>query len=216
MGAYDSGRGGKSSYATGCYAAYVIILLVFISIGLFYMFSGRGSEFDVGWVLENISSYTWACVGIAIAISFSVLGAAWGMFITGASIVGAGVKAPRIKTKNLVSVIFCEAVAIYGIIIAIILVQNIDDTTPEDWLENYNTYIFNGYCLFFAGLLTGMCNLACGICVGIVGSGAALADAQNGELFVRILVIEIFGSAIGLFGVIIAVLLGNNRKISSS
>ena len=139
------------------------------------------------------------------------------------------------------SVIFCEAVAIYGVIVAIILQTKLESVPAANIYDPES--LRAGYAIFASGLIVGFANLVCGcvffvtylsylcrkisqcrgpfpcccyifnfalscrLCVGIIGSSCALSDAQNSSLFVKILVIEIFGSALGLFGVIVGIIM---------
>ena len=83
-------------------------------------------------VFNGISPIQWANYGVIAALVLCIIGAGWGILITGASLVGAAVKSPRIRSRNLVSVIFCEATAIYGVIIAIMIANKVCGPRPKE------------------------------------------------------------------------------------
>merc|ERR1711868_222537 len=196
-------KGTNVAVAAATSAVSIYVLLALISNQMYLL--------DVGSVLVAIQPFYWAATGISLAMGLSVAGAACGIWCTGSSIMGGGGLVPRIYSKNLISIIFCEAVAIYGIIISIIMASSMKRYTgddPEIWAKNYDA----GYRVFGAGVIAGVSNLICSICVGVVGSSAALADAANEKLFVKVLIIEIFGSVLGLFGLIIAILMASEAE----
>lgn len=187
-------------YSVATVVLYVLVVLLLAGFGyiVYDTVSRPEREFIVGRWLTETSPYTMGVLGIVFAFGLSVLGAAWGIFTIGASLVGAAVRVPRVRTKNLISILFCEAVAIYGVIVAIVWTNKLNNVSVMT-RANY----FTGYSLFWSGLTVGLTDLICGIAVGVIGSSAALADAQNPALFVKVLVIEIFASAIGLFGLVV-------------
>ncbi|BGP57537.1 V-type proton ATPase subunit c'' [Rhodotorula sphaerocarpa] len=191
-------------------AAYSTVSLAALFAG-YILFTGSGTQFNPGAFLEQTSPYVFALTGMGLNIGLSVAGAGWGIWITGASILGGSVRTPRIRTKNLIS----------GVITSIVFSAKLVASPTLETLYTASNY-YTGYALFWGGLTSGVCNLLCGIAVGISGSNAALADAADPQLFVKarrrssgfgpsvgdfVLVIEVFSSILGLFGLIVALLM---------
>eukprot|EP01060_Flectonema_neradi_P016016 TRINITY_DN2261_c4_g1_i1.p1 TRINITY_DN2261_c4_g1~~TRINITY_DN2261_c4_g1_i1.p1 ORF type:complete len:252 (+),score=36.88 TRINITY_DN2261_c4_g1_i1:44-799(+) len=200
----------------------VFLLLVFFPLvgGHFTIFTDWHQWWDV---LANIDPWIFGGLGISFSIAVSIVGAAWGILLSGSSIAGAAVRTPRMVSRNLISIIFCEAVGIYGLIIALLMNNKVS--------QSQNQYLANGhgvaagmqyqiaaslYTLFCAGLTVGLGNFGCGIAVGMVGSSCAIADAADKDLFVQILIVEIFASALGIFALIIGILQTNTTDFSAA
>ncbi|KAG6813137.1 hypothetical protein H0H92_013761 [Tricholoma furcatifolium] len=198
------------------YYSYGLPTFLIIVIALYLLFTGSGEAFNVGRFLEETSPYAWAGTGIGLCIGLSVLGAGWGIMVTGSSILGGGGRLASSSAKSSLSTESYVSIPFHSIpasltpiapqqIIGIVYSAKIQPVA-EAVLYTPRNY-FTGYALFWGGLTVGLCNLLCGVAVGITGSTAALADAADPNLFVKILVVEVFGSIMGLFGLIVGLLM---------
>jgi V-type H+-transporting ATPase proteolipid subunit len=109
-----------------------------------------------------------------------------------------GVMKPDLIMKSIIPVVMAGVLGIYGLIVAVILVQKIND-------NDYSYY--DGYKHLASGLCCGLSSLAAGMAIGIVGDAGVRANAQQDKIFVGMILILIFAEALGLYGLIIALIL---------
>jgi len=143
-------------------------------------------------------------IGAATALVFSNLGAAYGTAKSAVGISSMGVISPNLVMKNLITVIMAGVLGIYGLIIAIILQQEI--MKPGGYSD------FNGYAHLASGLACGLSSLSAGLAIGVVGDSGVRANGQESQLFVPMVLILIFGEALGLYGLIIAIVLSQSHQ----
>lgn len=137
-------------------------------------------------------------MGAASAIVFSALGAAYGTAKSGTGIAAMSVMRPEQIMKSIIPVVMAGIIAIYGLVIAVLIVGSLDEPT-----KNYT--LFKGFVHLGAGLAVGLSGLAAGFAIGIVGDAGVRGTAQQPRLFVGMILILIFAEVLGLYGLIVAI-----------
>ena len=78
---------------------------------------------------------------------------------------------------------------------------------PKTKDSTVNYYWCDSFRHLAAGLICGMSSLAAGYAIGIVGYSGVKSNAEQQAVFVGMVLILIFGEAIGLYGMIVAIIL---------
>merc|ERR1711988_1162643 len=143
--------------------------------------------------------------GCAAALVFACLGAAYGTAKSGVGVANMGVMHPDVVMKSIIPVVMAGVLGIYGLIVAVLLASGIKADGPY----SYSTY--SGFSALSAGLCCGLAGLSAGLAIGIVGDAGVRANARQPKLFVGIILILIFAEALGLYGLIVALILQSNK-----
>lgn len=165
------------------------------------------------------------------------MGGAYGTAKAGQGLMGLGLRNPDMLMKNIIPIVMAGVLGIYGLIVAVIL--NGKFTKPE--ADGYATYSqYNGFSHLAAGLCCGLSSLASGLAIGIaadagtraVGAQASMAaswkkmgftgdaggqvNSSGDALFVGTVLIQVFASNLGLYGLIASLILTQTQYECSS
>eukprot|EP00826_Nyctotherus_ovalis_P065162 TRINITY_DN9571_c0_g1_i4.p2 TRINITY_DN9571_c0_g1~~TRINITY_DN9571_c0_g1_i4.p2 ORF type:complete len:169 (-),score=42.16 TRINITY_DN9571_c0_g1_i4:161-667(-) len=137
--------------------------------------------------------------GVTSALVFANLGSAYGVAKSGVSIAGIAIPKPEAIMKSLVPVIMAGILGIYGLIMSVVLIQRIGDGKGYDYKK--------GFSHFASGLCCGLSSWAAGYAIGVAGASGVRSNARQPAIFVGLILILIFAEAIGLYGLIVAIII---------
>eukprot|EP01052_Picozoa_sp_SAG31_P026987 SAG31_NODE_2487_length_5621_cov_4.415248_3_plen_148_part_00 len=145
-----------------------------------------------------VAAYFFGYMGAAFGLIFANMGAAYGTAKAGVGVASMGVMHPEMVMRSIIPIVMAGVLGIYGLIVAVIIYPQKDPYTMQD-----------GFSAFGAGLAVGLSGLAAGMAIGIVGDAGVRATAQQPKLFVGMILILIFAEALGLYGLIVALVMSS-------
>eukprot|EP01111_Echinosteliopsis_oligospora_P009597 TRINITY_DN283_c0_g1_i1.p1 TRINITY_DN283_c0_g1~~TRINITY_DN283_c0_g1_i1.p1 ORF type:complete len:188 (-),score=41.14 TRINITY_DN283_c0_g1_i1:127-690(-) len=163
-----------------------------------------GNEVQISEVCPVYAPF-FGAMGVASALVFTSIGAAYGTAKSSVGISNMGVLKPELVMRAIIPVIFAGALAVYGLIIAVMISGNIGLAYP----------LTKSFTDLGAGLTVGLCGMAAGMAIGIIGDSGVRGFGQQSRLYVGMVLVLIFAEALGLFGLIIALLMAAKNSGTS-
>ena len=173
------------------------VMLPILALGTFHVCCAS----DACHEIFSPSAAFFGAMGATSALVFANLGSAYGTAKSGIGVAHLGVLHHERIMRGIVPVVMAGILGIYGLIVGVIINNNI---------KTDGTYsLFSGYLHLGAGLAAGLSSLAAGLAIGIVGDASVRAYARQDRIFVAMILMLIFAEALGLYGLIIALLMNN-------
>jgi V/A-type H+-transporting ATPase subunit K len=135
-----------------------------------------------------------ALIGVGLAILVPVLSAAFAIITCGTAIAAVGIKKPGLLSRLIITVVLGEALAIYGLLIAFMLISKL---SIIETAEAANM-------AFMAGLIIAGTSIAAGVGISYSGSSLASAALERQETFSSNVIGVVLSEALAIYGLLIA------------
>lgn len=133
-------------------------------------------------------------VGLAMAIGVPILSAAYSIIICGTALAGVGTEKPELLSKLIITVVLGEALAIYGLLIAFMLLGKLPDITTAEAANK----------ALVAGIVISVATVSAGIGISYSGSSLIAATAEKPETFSSNVIGVVLSEALAIYGLLIS------------
>jgi V-type H+-transporting ATPase proteolipid subunit len=142
-------------------------------------------------------------LAVATSIVFTSFGASYGMSKSSLGIFASTLQHPANIPRFLLPPILAGILSIYGLVVSVMISGAQREAMP----------LYSAFMQLGAGLSVGLCGLAAGFSIGIVGDAGTRASALQPRSYVGMVLILIFGEVLGLYGLIVALMLVTQSRI---
>jgi V-type H+-transporting ATPase proteolipid subunit len=131
---------------------------------------------------------------VGLAILVPVISAAVAIIICGTAIAGVGIEKPALLSRLIITVVLGEALAIYGLLIAFMLLSKLPSISTSDAANK----------ALMAGIIMAGAAAAAGSGISYSGSSLAGATSERPETFSSNVIGVVLSEALAIYGLLIA------------
>ena len=133
-------------------------------------------------------------IGLALAIGVPIFSASFSIIICGTALAGISTEKPELVSRLIITVVLGEALAIYGLLIAFMLLGKVPDITTADSASK----------ALISGIIISVATASAGAGISYSGSSLIAATAENPDTFSSNVIGVVLSEALAIYGLLIA------------